>query len=176
MDTGYDEYDIEQTARLREFLAATDEILNFVLEYAETFFPDEFSTPDLISSTRVAWREVEPVLIDVRQRRWTDYEISRLATEGLLGNQGSFKLDVFDTYHSIYQARLHDWSPIQRAKDRFWRSVIKILRKILKVINAILDSFKEAFPGLGVVKEVKDSIENILEGHDLIQEELERPE
>ncbi|HLM48585.1 MAG TPA: hypothetical protein VK458_32270, partial [Myxococcaceae bacterium] len=106
-------------------------------------------------------------LMRVADAPWTPAQQAVVSQVGLSGAQLNFKLGTFRLLSRL--------DIIDRGKKRFWRKVAEWLVKILKQVNTILASLAKAFPPLEAVKEFKETLENILDCGDLVDEEFEEP-
>jgi hypothetical protein len=118
-----------------------------------------------------AWKELKPRFSDLQEAILspTDEQMKFLEARGLDGEQGKLKVAVFEQYNNDFRKAwgiFRDfWGIVnnstQEAMDMFRWPVRDILRRLLKIIDRILDSLG-LMPGADAAKEFKGIIEDYL--------------
>lgn len=122
----------------------------------DTLFTD--MAPPILIQAKKAWERASVTVIDVKEKLLSDsgnYD-EGLRKVGLTGDDLRFKLNVF----SSLRVRFDDLekSIVARIIPRI--HVLRgVARRLLDVIDTVLDSLTGVFPPLEAVTEVKDTIE-----------------
>jgi hypothetical protein len=130
----------DDRTKLVEFVKSAHRFVARIVEEGIERFP-----PSLQPLIQRAWRDLQPSF-DAALSGLAVVERDDLRAVGLSGDQLALKLTAY--------------SEAARDAGKGW--ITKAIKKVLEVIDAILDSLAKAVPGFQVFKEFKDIIKAVL--------------
>jgi hypothetical protein len=138
---------------LDRFLGIVHEVLEDIVSDPRERLGSTVWSDELEGHLKNAWPQLEAILNRSRGRFMAPeflHEDDEFRRHGLVGDQLAFKVGVVE-------ALAVGWRQTFGSQKRGW------LKKILDAIDALLDSLAEIVPGLGSVKEIKESLESLVE-------------